>query len=280
MIAWSLRHVREPLLAIAHLLAIGLWLSGCTHRPMSTPADGLSFAFGARPTRGEVRVVPALAVHAPLEVNLDSYLGASLPHQRELVRHARTRALAEIPRAMGLALPGEVNSELGLTWGGQFRSHRLPFVAQQRLADALVGRRPDLHAVLAEAAAAVGGEATLFSWVTDLRGDPLTLRGLPGETVETTAGPVVLDHRDEPFLVTARIGMALVTRDGEVVLRYEDTYDAILSEDGGADETGRVLARSLVQEIVLVWATDPRLWAGEPSPPDAPRQRRGALSLR
>lgn len=277
MHAWSLWRSRNlrPVTLLAGLLA------GCLHQPVAAPADGLSFAFEARPTQGEVRVVPALAVHEPLEVNLDSYLGAALPHHRELARHARTRALAEIPEAMGVALPGEVNGELGLSWGGQFRTHRLPAGPQQRLADALSGRRPDLHAVLAEAAAAVGGEATLFSWVTDLEGDPLTLRGFPGETVETTAGPVVLDHREEPFLVTARVGMALVTQDGEVVIRYEDTYDAILSEEGGASEAGRVLARSLAQEVVLVWATDPRLWAGEPSSAGAPHnQRRGALSLR
>ncbi len=136
--------------------------------------------------------------------------------------------------------------------------------------------------MLAEAAAAVGGEATLFSWVTELRGDPLTLQGFPGETVETTVGPVVLDHQEEPFLVTAEIGMALVTWDGEVVVRYEDTYEAILSAESDAGDAGQELARALAQEVVLVWANDPRLWAGEPTHTtgSTPRQRKSVSTLR
>lgn len=234
---------------------------GCVRPSLVNPADHLSFAFEARPTWGEVRVVPVLAVHHPVELNLDSYLGAALPHHRQSVRRARTRELAEVPDALARALPGEVNGRLGLAWRGQFRSHHFPSGAYHHVADALTGQRPDLTAVLGNAARAVGGEATLFSWVRQLEGEPLSLRGFPGEVIQTSAGPVVLDHEDEPYLVTARVGMALVTRDGEVVLRYEDTYDAILSGREGAADAGRSLAHALAEEVVMVWATDPRLQA-------------------
>lgn len=232
---------------------------GCAARPVSTPADSLSYAFEARPTWGEVRVVPALALHDPVHVNLDSYLGRALPPHRRQVRAERAADLQRLPTALGLALPGEVNGLLGLDWQGQFRGHDLPPTLQVRLGDAITGRRPDLHASLADAARTIGGEATLFSWVVDLEAEPLSLRGFPGEVVDTEVGPVVLDHNDEPYLVRAEIGMALVAHDGEVVLRYQDDYATVLSGHGGTAAAARRLAHALAEEVVMVWAVDPRL---------------------
>ncbi len=240
-------------------LGIGLALGACAPRTSVTPADHLSFAFEARPTWGEVRVVPTLALHGPVSVNYDSYLGRSLPLHRQQIRRERTRELAQVPAALGRALPGEVNARLGRTWSGQFRGHDLAAPARDRVRDALVGERPDLHASLAHAAREVGGQATLFCWVRGLEAEPLSLRGFPGEVVETELGPVVLDHQDEPYLVRAEVGMALVTQDGEVVLRYQDTYPALLSARADAQSAARELARSLAEEVSLVWAVDPRL---------------------
>ena len=239
-------------------LVLSLAALGCARVPPEpSPADTLMFAFEARTTAGEVRVVPALALHDPLDVNLNSYVGPALPPHRQRIRHKRTRQVRRLPRHLGLALPGEVNGLLGTAWEGQFRGTSLPTGAESRLSDALTGRRPDIHATLSNAAREVGGQATLFSWVRHLAAEPLSLRGFPGEVVETEIGPVVLDHEDEPFLVSAEIGMALVTEDGDVVLRYQDTYQALLSDDTDEAAAGRALARALAEEIAPVWAIEP-----------------------
>lgn len=254
------------------MLRVGLLLAfaGCGPKPSATPLDRLPFAFEARGIWGEVRVIPALALHEPLDVNLDSYVGgAALPYHRRSIRELRTEQLQEVPAAVGLALPGEVNGLLGLKWPGQFHDHRIPPAALDRLRDAVRGERPDLHASLSDAAHFAGGEASLFSWVLDLKGEPLSLRGFPGEVVQTQAGPVVLDHDDEPYLVEAQVGMALVTEDGDVLLRYQDTFHALLSREASPRDTGQQLARGLAEQVVMMWNTEPGV--GDDVPP--PRRR-------
>lgn len=249
--------------------------AACTPRVVIDPLDRLPFAFEARGTYGEVNVIPALALHEPVEPNLDSYVGAALPYHRSSIRALRAEQLEQVPSAVGLALPGEVNGLLGLKWPGQFHDHRIPPASLSRLGAALTGRRPDLHASLAEAAHGAGGEASLFSWVIELEGEPLSLRGFPGEVVQTVAGPVVLDHDDEPYLVEAEVGMALVTEDGAVLLRYQDTYHALLSRESTPQDAGRMLARSLAEEVVLVWGTE----SGMGDMPRRHRRVRGFTSV-
>ncbi len=127
-----------------------LVLGACAHRvPESRPV--LPFVtFEATPTCGEVRVVPAMRLHDPLEPELGSFFGPALPAGPAASRLARTEELEDLTAAVGLALPGEVNGELGDRWMGQFRSHRMPGGARQQLEDALRGHR-DLDAALAEA---------------------------------------------------------------------------------------------------------------------------------
>jgi len=167
-----------------------------------------------------------------------------------------------VPDAVAWALPGAVNAELGLEWDGDFQASAMPLGGKDRLLGAL-GRRDVLDPALAELARASGGDATLFTWVTSLEADVLSSQNLPGEVVDTIVGPVFVDVTQEPFVVQARIGMALVTRDGEVVVRYEDEYSSLLTEDRSATWVGRDLARRLAEEVALVWATDPRLKEAE-----------------
>lgn len=236
-------------------------LAGCVHTPTE---PYLPFAFEARPTAGEIRVVPAIQLHPPLTPDLGSFLGRRLSERQEALRVTRTHQLDALCDAVGLALPGEVNGELGEQWSGQFRAHPFPIGVRQRVADALRSGR-GVDEALGDTARAIGGDAVLFSWMDELEAAPLTLRSLPGTVVETPAGPLVLDATDEPYVVTARVGMALVTSvDGEVVLRYLDTYDTVLSGSRGPGTAGRDLAHALAAEVAMVWAVDPRLWAGEP----------------
>jgi hypothetical protein len=63
--------------------------------------------------------------------------------------------------------------------------------------------------------------------------------------------------------------MALVAEDGDVLLRYQDTFHALLSREATPQDTGRELARALAEEVVLMWSTEPGV--GDDVPP--PRRR-------
>lgn len=243
------------------MIAWSVALLGCAH-PVSTDPL-LPFRFEARPTGGEVRVVPALQLHDAVSPDFGSFFGTALAQGQIDVREVRAHELGELSSAVGRALPGEVNGQLGRTWTGQFLTHPFPPAARQRVADALRTGR-DLDVALADAARAIGGDAALISWMDQLEATPMTLSDLPGELLDTPAGPVVVDYPDEPFLVTARVGMALVTADGEVVVRYQDTYQTVLSGTRGPQIAGRDLAHSLAAEVALIWSVDPRLLEGEP----------------
>ena len=51
--------------------------------------------------------------------------------------------------------------------------------------------------------------------------------------------------------------------DGEVVLRYHDAFEALLSSRMPPSHVGRVVAAELASEIGKVWATDPALEEGK-----------------
>lgn len=256
--------VRALDIGLAVGLAAGLasFGVGCSAH-QRTPEPFLPFAFEARPTSGEIRVMPALQLHDPVTPELGSFLGRALSEDQIRVRRQRAHQLDGLSEAVGLALPGEVNGELGERWGGQFCSHGYPLGARQRLADALRSRR-GVDLALGAVARSIGGDAVLISWMDRLEAEPLTLNGMPGLVVETPAGPVVVDSSDEPYVVSARVGMALVAADGEVVVRYQDTYETVLSGARGLSTAGRDLAHALAQEVATVWAVDPRLMEGEP----------------
>lgn len=251
------------------------WLAmGCGHpvAPRSASSEPfLPYHFEARTTAGEVRVVPALQLHDPLSPELGSFLGAHLPYEQERLRRLRTTQLGRLSSEVGFALPSEVNGQLGERWHGQFRLSRYPIGVKRRLVEALRSGRGVDHA-LGEAAKSIGGDATLVTWMDRIDASPLTLTEWPGLVVETVSGPVMVDMQDEPYVVEAAIGMALVASDGEVVLRYHDTYETILSGARGPRVAGRDLAFLVAREVAAVWATDPRLYdvdsglTAEPSP--------------
>ncbi len=231
-------------------------LAACVH-----PATGphLAYLFEPRTTTGEIRVVPAFQLHGAIALEEHTWLGLPLAAAALEAREDRTRELDELSRAVGRALPGEVNAALGERWSGQFRAGTLGTVGRIRLGEALRTPGAGLDAVLGEVASKVGGDAVLFTWIDDLACSPVTLLGAEGSVIDTPAGPVVADHGDEPYVVSARVTAALVAHDGEVVLRYGDTFHTILSASHAPADAGRDLAADLAQELALVWATDPRL---------------------
>jgi len=243
--------------SLATWLTASIGLAGCAHRT-AEPLDLIPFAFEARTSRGEIWVMPPLTVHAPVEMNEQHLLGAALPLRQRRIRAERTKELASLPEAIAEVLPGEVNARLGAHWRGQFRHHGAPPSQSHRLADAVSHRRPDLHAVL-EGYAETFGRWVLLTWVTELEGEPLTRRALPGEVVQTASGSVVVDFEDDPHLVSVRMGTALLAPDGDVVLRYEDRFEAVLTGQTARHEAARQLAKSLADEIAIVWMTETSL---------------------
>ncbi|MFT4621464.1 MAG: hypothetical protein ACI8PZ_000116 [Myxococcota bacterium] len=242
------------------LAMVVLGLAGCV--PHATPVQ--SWRFEARPTRGEVRVLPVITTHDAPSLDTSSFLGRGLTPEVEAVRRARTRELDQVPSAIGLALPGAVNGVLGQTWRGQFRYAEWRGASRDRVERVLErdGRR--LDAKLGRAARSAGGDAILVTWVSKIEGRALTADGFAGDIVETTAGSVVVDHEDEPYHVVVGVGMALVARDGEVVLRYQDSFEALLSSRMSPEHVGRVVASELASEVGKVWATDPEFEKGDP----------------
>ncbi len=222
-------------------------------------APELSWRFEARATHGEVQVVPMIELHEDPELDLHVYLNPALRlpfGDRYDLRRYRTDQLTEFPFNVALSLPGAVNGELGMRWKGQFRTARYPLGGHKKVKQALEGKG-DLDETLGDVARNMSGQATFFTWVQDLEGRPLTRDGVPGWVRDTDWGPVVLRLTEEPYLVTMRVGMALVTRDGEVVLRYEDTYTTVLTDRQDPEAAGADLARSIAAEVTKVWAHDP-----------------------
>jgi hypothetical protein len=206
---------------------------------------------------GEIRVLPVIGPEDLPEVDLESWVGAGLTPQRIRLREERTAALRALPNALRQALPGQVHAALEGSWEGDFTVGRFPLGTRERLRVALRDGEP-----LDEALGAVARGAkspVLVTWVDRLEGTPLTVHGPPGELVSTTEGPVLVDLFDEPYQVQVRAGCALVAADGEVVLRYRDHFETVVSSTRDQYRAGRALAEDLAWEVTKVWPVDPRL---------------------
>ncbi|MEZ4322975.1 MAG: hypothetical protein R3F61_36250 [Myxococcota bacterium] len=233
-------------------------LALCTGCVPKSEALVQPWRFEARTTHGVVRVLPVVVTTGRSDVDLDSYVGAGLPWMREWLRSRRTDEIDRIPHALGVALPGAVNGALGARWDGQFLQGSFAPTTRSALRSALRGKG-DVDEALAATVRGLDGSAALITWVTELEGRPLTATGFPGDIVVTDSGPVVLDHIEEPYLIDAQVGMALVARDGEVVLRYTDRFSTVLSARRDSAAAAADLAAALAAEVQKVWACDPRL---------------------
>lgn len=245
--------------AVAHYVSMRLLpllsvlLAGC----VTQPAADLSWNFEARSMPGEIRVLPVIGPADSPQLVLDSWLGADLTPKRTHLREDRTAALKRMPHALRTAFPGEVHAALDGAWVGEFRVGRFPLGGRDRLQTALRSRQEldDTLGLIARAS----DSAILVTWVDRLEGTPLTVHSPPGELVSLDAGPVLVDLFDEPYSVEATIGCALVAADGEVVLRYTDSFETVLSGSRDGNTAARELAAALAGEVAKVWPVDPRL---------------------
>ena len=237
-----------------------LTLSACAHR---AAADRIPepWKFEAQATRGEVRVLPVIAMHDEIPVEVGSFVGVTIPYERQRLREMRTAQLEGVPAAFGERLPGAVNGQLGSSWTGQFHHGAWPMGAQDKLRNALEGngRRSDVDTILGEISSSSLAQATLFTWVREVDGDPVSMKGFPGSTINTAVGPVHVNHRDEAYVVTLQVGVALATNEGEVLIRYEHEYQTLLSGRLDEDDAAGDLARRLAADVTKVWATEAEL---------------------
>lgn len=232
---------------------IAVLISGC----VAQPAADLTWQFEARLMPGVIRVMPVVGPSESPKVVLDSWVGAGLSSKRTRLREARTGELERMPSAVRTALPGEVHAALQGTWTGEFRVGRFPLGGKDRLQSALRSHT-EVDATLGVIARAANS-AILVTWVESLEGTPLTVQAPPGALIDTDGGPVLVDLFDEPYRVEATLGCALVAADGEVVLRYTDSFETVLTGSQDAQLAGRELAAALAAEIAMVWPVDPRL---------------------
>lgn len=236
------------------LCFLALGLVACPKRAPDSP--DAPFVWEARVALGEVRVVPGLGVHDRIAVITDDYLGEGLSEGRMAVRTQRRDGLVALPEAVGLAMPGAINGVLGERWSGTFTAVGWPDAPRQRVQSA-VQRGSGLDDALSEAARNIGGDAVLVTWVDALSGAPLSARAFPGDIVQTAKGSVVVDHSDEPYLVDISVGVALVAADGQVLLRYHEDVQTLLSKASPPDAAARDVAQQVAAELGKVWAVAP-----------------------
>lgn len=213
-------------------------------------APELPWAAEAVPTGPVVTVLPACVVATAPGVDYnEALLGVTVPLGRQALREARTREVARVPAAFGWALAGEIGAATGERWEGRFATGREAPTPCRRLTTALLdGAR--LDPVLAGFAS---DTPVLVTWVDGFDAVPISALVLPGEVVHTASGPVVSDLWTEPYQLTLRVGMALVSPDGTVVVRLSDEIGTVLTDDHGPERAGRAVARDLAAEVAKIW---------------------------
>lgn len=229
-------------------------LSGCAHH-VARPMDAMDWDLDPGVVRGEILVAPVIiAAEAPTP-DLTGIVGETLLDEQAAGRLHRTMQLAELPHSLHRAVPGQLHTALPDEWNGHFRDTRLTLAEQIRLTHAVRGDEA-LTEVLVDVAKGIEGDAVLFTWVVENEGTPMTDDHMVGELVFENGVPVLVDHVSEPYLVEAELGVALVTTDGEVLFRYQDTYEGLLVEDRSSGSLGRSMARELVADIAPLWLGD------------------------
>ena len=183
------------------LCLAGLFL-GCG--PQHTAGlDPLPWDAQPTPIHGPVYVATPLVVSETPSLNLEGFLGEQLKDGWAQGRIRRTAQLTELPYTLSEALVGQLYSTVVKDWDHHFRPLEFTKRRHQELLLAVYsqnGRHPALSAHAKE----VGGGGTLFLWVTELDGHPLTSDTMSGELIFHNNIPVMVD-RTYRALIDSRI---------------------------------------------------------------------------
>ena len=201
--------------------------------------------------------MPVLSVIELGDVEQLDFIGP-IPPWRLHLRKQRMESIKTVPDAVGMALPGALASQLPIDWGGSFHVGHYSGSIKSKMTDH-IAHGESIDRLLIEMGSRKKGVSTLVSWVEELEATPITQEAAPGEMVITEVGPIIVNLFEECYRIRATVGMALVTSDGEVILRYRDQFESILGEQRSPNRVGRDLALSLAKEITKMWPIDPRL---------------------
>lgn len=196
-----------------------------------------------------LQTLPTLRRHPPVQANTESPIGPELSASQLAFRMQRARELDGLFEELSWAIPAEVNAAVGTAWMGPFVRTRLPPRLHRALATGLA-REQDVSAIVRRR---LPSGPVLVTWLDDVTAAPMTLASLPGEVVDSPVGPIVVDGTNEPFLVQATIGAALVEPDGTVLHRSYRTYDAVMRGEHALDVTALDLARGVAQQVASAW---------------------------
>lgn len=252
----------------------GWWLlmaMGCGAPAALHPTARLSWDFEANPASGVVAVLPWVDLTDPIEVRRDTWVFGDVGTRRAVLRTWRTEEVGLVPDAVADAIPGAMYAAVD-DLDVRFLPEKWPLGVRERV-EAVLRRRGDVTGALADVAAALGTDAVLVTWFEDLEGAPLTAEVLPGEIVRTEVGPVLVEFRDEPYRVTGRIGFAWVDARGDLVVRYEDRFEDVLTGDREPDDVGRRVARLFAGEVAKVFPVAASFPAPSEPAPAAPEPK-------
>ncbi|MED5370746.1 MAG: hypothetical protein VX899_07020 [Myxococcota bacterium] len=221
------------------------------------PVDALDWDLHPELPQGTITVAPVIVVAEAPQVKLTDGVGETLDPWLAQGRFERTAELAELPYAFRNQVPIALHQALPPAWEGHFREGRLAVPQQLQIANAIQDPLLSQSQAMGLAAQSMEGEATLFTWVVEAEGSPLTDQYMVGELVWTEGVPVMVDHRSEPYQVHAELGIALVDKHGQVLFRYQGDYGGILSAEHGLRDLSRELAEAAVADIAPHWLAEP-----------------------
>lgn len=201
---------------------------------------------------GDVHVLPTLRLHREVQPDATSPIGLELNAAQLQLRAQRAQQLDRLYEHLSWALAGEVNGALGEAWPGRFV--RTDYArGQRRILETVVLAHAPPDPALAAVGRRAGGAAVLVSWIDALSAEPMTLRAMPGEVVDTPVGPVVVDATNEPYRVRASIGVAVVDADGRVIVSSHATYDAVMRGERGVETAALELSQAVAETLLPAW---------------------------
>lgn len=198
---------------------------------------------------GDIKVTPLLLINHVPKLSPSGYLGEQLTSVDLEKRFKRNEQLNLIPEAFSHALPGQLARYMPENWKGVLTDTSLGLRERSKITHSLLSSPTDLDKTLEKL---VDNTALLFHWISAFEAVPLSTTIEPATTTRVAERYVFVDSKTDPVLVNIKLGLALVSAEGQILLRYQEHYEVVLSEAKGPDSAGRDLARQVASDVALV----------------------------